>query len=62
MFRLSYRRSIALGLLLNSIALLFWVLRPASLHTDVADGGMGFLMGIGIGLMLMALIKKRRAG
>jgi hypothetical protein len=57
---LSPRHWMAIGLLLLSIGLALRAIGPASLHSNGGDLATGLLMGLGLGIELMALMKMRR--
>ena len=59
--RLSPRHWMALGLLLLSLGVGLRAVGPAALRGDAGDLVIGLLLGVGVGIELMALIKMRRA-
>jgi hypothetical protein len=59
---ISPRVWIAVGLLLISLSLGLRAIGPAGLHSDRGDLFLGLLVGLGVGIEIMALIKLRRAG
>ena len=60
MNRLSPRLWMALGLLLLSLGIGLRALGPADLHSNLGDLCLGLLVGTGLGIEIMALIKLRR--
>jgi hypothetical protein len=61
MNRLTPRYWTAIGLLLISAGVGLRAIGPASLHTDAGDLVLGLMMGLGLGIEIMALIKLRRS-
>jgi hypothetical protein len=61
MHRLSPRHWMVLGLLLVSLGIGLRAIGPAALRNGPGDLVMGLLLGVGIGIELMALLKMRRA-
>jgi hypothetical protein len=57
---ISPRQWMAIGLLLISLSLALRAVGPASLHSDLGDLCLGLLVGTGLGIEIMALIKMRR--
>jgi len=51
----------ALGLLLLSLGVGLRAVGPAALRGDAGDLVIGLLLGVGVGIELMGLIKMRRA-
>jgi|GEM_PF-2684113 len=62
MNRLSPRLWMAVGLIVGALGLGLRAIGPAGLHSDLGDGFVGLLVGLGIGIEIMALLKMRRAG
>jgi hypothetical protein len=55
--RLTTRTALWLGLLLWSVGLILWVLHPFG-RSDLQDMILGVVIGLGIGMQIMALIKR----
>jgi len=60
MKRPSPQQWMAVGLVLISLSAAARALSPASLHSDLGDLCLGLIMGMGLGIEIMALIKLRR--
>jgi hypothetical protein len=56
----SPRLWMALGLLFVSLGIGLRAIGPAGLHSDLGDLCLGLLVGTGLGIEIMALIKMRR--
>jgi hypothetical protein len=54
------RRWMALGLLLVSLSLGLRAIGPAELHSNMGDLVLGLLLGMGLGIEIMAFLKMRR--
>jgi hypothetical protein len=57
---LTPQRWMAMGLLLISFSVGLRAVGPAGLHSDLGDICLGLLVGMGLGIEIMALIKLRR--
>jgi hypothetical protein len=57
---LTPRRWMALGLLLVSLSLGLRTIGPAELHSVMGDFTLGLLLGVGLGIEIMAFLKMRR--
>jgi hypothetical protein len=60
MGHLSPRQWMALGLLMVSIGIGLRAIGPDGLHSNLGDLCLGLLIGTGLGIEIMALIKLRR--
>jgi len=58
--RLSPPQWMAVGLLLGALGLGLRTIGPAELHSNLGDLCLGLLVGTGVGIEIMALIKMRR--
>jgi len=56
------RLRMAVGLLLLSLGVGLRAIGPAGLRSDLGDLFLDLLVGLGLGMEIMALIKLRRAG
>jgi len=61
MFPIPPRLWMAVGLLLIALSLGLRAIGPASLHSDLGDLVLGLLVGLALGIEIMALVKLRRA-